>query len=332
MKKSLKVSIIIPVYKTEEFLHRCVKSAVNQTYKNIEILLVDDGSPDSCPQMCDEWAKRDNRIKVIHKINGGLSSVRNVGVKVAEGDFVMHLDSDDWLELDAIDKLVKEQIRTDADVVWGKALMHAPEGNTILDEPHYKNKHEWLLCYSKLTGNIVMTCCRRIIRRSMLIENNIHAVVGCNYAEDKVQMTQIAYYANSFSFIDDIVYHYNRLNEGSLTAQNRKKNFNTKAFCEEMGSILWIENFYADKEKVYHDEMVKAKLRLLKGKLESAIELKSPEGYVAVKRLIDDTNNLFYSEIEMDGWKNRLVYKNYYTLKTYRWIANMLYKIMHTIR
>lgn len=323
----MKISIIIPVYKVEDYLDRCVESAVSQTYRDLEILLVDDGSPDRCPAMCDNWAKRDGRIRVIHKENGGLSSVRNVGIQAATGDFITHLDSDDWLELNAIELLVAEQERTGADVVWGRALMHAPGSNTILGEPHYKNRHEWLLCYSKLTGNIVMACWRRIIRRSMLLENDIHAIVGCNYAEDKVQMTQIAYYAKSFSSIDDVVYHYNRLNEGSLTAQNRKAFFNIEAFNEELGSILWIENFYADKEKEYHDEVIKAKLRLLKGKLESAIELKSPKGYMAVKRLIDETKNEFYGEIGMDGWKNWLVYKNYYTLKTYRWIAKMLYKL-----
>ena len=331
MNKAVKVSIIIPVYKVEQYLDQCVTSVINQTYKNLEIVLVDDGSPDRCPAMCDDWARRDNRICVIHKENGGLSSARNVGVKAATGDFITHLDSDDWLESNAIELLVAEQERSGADVVWGKMMMHCLDGNVELGEPHYRNKHEWILCYSKLTANIAMTCCRRLIRRSMLLENNIRAIEGCNYAEDKVQMTQIAYYAKSFSYIDDVIYHYNRLNECSLTAQNRKESFNIKAFREEMGSILWIENFYADKEKEYYDEVIKAKLRLLKGKLESAIELKSPEGYMAVKRLIDDTNNAFYGEIEMDGWKNRLVYKSYYIVRTYRWIAGMVYKLMHTL-
>lgn len=327
----MKVSIIIPVYKVEDYLDKCVDSAVSQTYQNLEVILVDDGSPDRCPAMCDDWATRDGRIRVIHKENGGLSSVRNVGVKAATGDFITHLDSDDWLELNAIELLVAEQERTDADVVWGKALMHAPEGNTVLGEPHYKNKHEWLLCYSKLTGNIVMACWRRLIRRSLLVDNNIHAVEGCNYAEDKVQMTQIAYYANSFSYIDDIVYHYNRLNEDSLTAQGRKQYFNMKVFQEEMGSISWIEHFYEDKEKEYHDEVVKAKLLLLKNWLESAIELKSPQGYRAAKGMISKSNPTFLSVIEMDGLKNKIIYSSYFTIKAYHWIAPKVYRLIHAI-
>lgn len=81
------VSIIVPVYKVEKCLNRCLQSIVNQTYKNLEIILVDDGSPDNCPAMCDDWAEKDNRIRVIHKENGGLSSARNAGLEMATGAF-----------------------------------------------------------------------------------------------------------------------------------------------------------------------------------------------------------------------------------------------------
>lgn len=90
-----KVSVIVPVYKVEKYLDRCVQSIVDQTYKNLEILLVDDGSPDSCPARCDAWAVKDDRILVIHKDNGGLSSARNAGLDIAKGTFVTFVDSDD---------------------------------------------------------------------------------------------------------------------------------------------------------------------------------------------------------------------------------------------
>lgn len=92
----IKISVIIPVYKVEKYINQCVDSVLNQTYKNIEIILVDDGSPDNCPKICDDYAKLDNRIKVIHKKNGGLSSARNYGIKQVTGDYVIFLDSDDW--------------------------------------------------------------------------------------------------------------------------------------------------------------------------------------------------------------------------------------------
>lgn len=91
------ISVIVPIYKVEKYLDRCVESIVNQTYKNLEIILVDDGSPDNCPLMCDSWKEKDNRIKVVHKENGGLSDARNAGISVATGEYVAFIDSDDWI-------------------------------------------------------------------------------------------------------------------------------------------------------------------------------------------------------------------------------------------
>lgn len=95
-----KISVIIPVYGVEKYLDRCVKSVVNQTYKDLEIILVDDGSPDNCPKICDEWASRDARIQTVHRENGGLSCARNTGLSVATGDYITFIDSDDWIAND----------------------------------------------------------------------------------------------------------------------------------------------------------------------------------------------------------------------------------------
>ena len=92
------ISVIVPVYKVEKYLDRCVESIVNQTYTNLEIILVDDGSPDNCPVMCDTWAEKDSRIRAIHKVNGGLSDARNAGMEEAKGEYIGFVDSDDWVE------------------------------------------------------------------------------------------------------------------------------------------------------------------------------------------------------------------------------------------
>lgn len=99
------VSVIVPVYKAEQYLDRCVKSILEQTYQNFELILVDDGSPDNSPSLCDEWAKNDNRIHVIHKENGGASSARNAGLKIAKGNWIAFADSDDWLDRIALKTL-----------------------------------------------------------------------------------------------------------------------------------------------------------------------------------------------------------------------------------
>ena len=100
------ISVIVPVYKVEEYLNKCVESIINQTYKNLEIILVDDGSPDNCPKMCDEWSKKDKRIKVIHKENGGVSSARNIGLDNCSGKYISFVDSDDWLELNYFEDML----------------------------------------------------------------------------------------------------------------------------------------------------------------------------------------------------------------------------------
>ena len=134
MKKSL-VSVIVPIYNVESFLDECMQSIASQTYENLEIILVDDGSPDNCPAMCDAWAEKDSRIKVIHKENGGLSDARNAGLAIATGALIAFVDSDDRIEPDFIRELYAAMERTGADIAecgvayvdeTGAVLKHRP--------------------------------------------------------------------------------------------------------------------------------------------------------------------------------------------------------------
>lgn len=113
------VSIIIPIYNIEKFIRCCVDSVCNQSYKNLDIILVDDGSQDNCPRICDEYSLKDSRIQSLHKINGGLSDARNYGMKFAKGDFIFFLDGDDFIPIDAISHLVDTQQKNDSDIVVG---------------------------------------------------------------------------------------------------------------------------------------------------------------------------------------------------------------------
>lgn len=107
------VSVIIPVYKVEAYLDECVQSIVDQTYDNLEIILVDDGSPDRCPEMCDDWTLKDSRIKVVHKTNGGLGDARNAGLNVATGDYISYIDADDWCEKNMLQSLLDACLKFD---------------------------------------------------------------------------------------------------------------------------------------------------------------------------------------------------------------------------
>ena len=111
------ISIIVPIYKVEKYLRRCIESLIHQDYPDIEIILVDDGSPDNCGTICDEYAQKDTRIKVIHQQNGGLSSARNTGIDVAQGDYLMFVDSDDWVEPNYCSTAINKAVENKCDIV-----------------------------------------------------------------------------------------------------------------------------------------------------------------------------------------------------------------------
>lgn len=111
------ISVVVPIYNVENYIKKCVDSILSQTYKNLEIILVDDGSPDNCPQICDEYAQKDSRIKVIHKENGGVSSARNIGMENARGKWIAFIDADDWIEEKYFEKMLDRVKTNDADIV-----------------------------------------------------------------------------------------------------------------------------------------------------------------------------------------------------------------------
>lgn len=125
------VSVIVPVYGVERYLDRCVESIVAQTYHNLEIILIDDGSRDECPRMCDEWALKDTRIKVVHKPNGGLASARNAGLDVMTGDLVTFVDSDDWVEPNYVFCLQQWMTEHQADVVMCATQIEYDDGSSV---------------------------------------------------------------------------------------------------------------------------------------------------------------------------------------------------------
>ena len=126
MTKDL-VSVVVPIYNVEKYLDRCIDSIVNQTYTNLEILLIDDGSPDRCPQMCDEWAKKDHRIRVIHKQNEGLGFARNTGIEQSQGEYICFFDSDDYIAGDLIEKAYQKICQERSDIVLYGCVRSYPE-------------------------------------------------------------------------------------------------------------------------------------------------------------------------------------------------------------
>ena len=175
------ISIIVPVYNVEEYLDECVQSLVNQTYTNIEIILVDDGSPDRCPDMCDEWANRDNRIRVIHKVNGGLSSARNVGIENATGDYLSFVDSDDFFDKMMYEKLYEGTTRSPNIGISAIKFYKYEDGVVSIYNPNWDTKKDILVKAEDfgiltLKQEICHAATNKLYKRSLL--ENVHFRLG----------------------------------------------------------------------------------------------------------------------------------------------------------
>ncbi len=219
-----KISIIVPVYNVEPYLNNCVSSLINQTYKNIEIILVDDGSPDQCPAICDAYALEDRRITVIHKKNGGLSDARNAGIKKATGEYILFVDSDDYIEIDTCEKLSEIINSHEVDIVVGNA-------RKVEDGECYPIKHTYIPkkdvisgCeYLKLElrkGTMHMAAWLNLYKRSFLINNQLSFEVGLLH-EDEEFTPRAFLKANSVLGTSSTFYNY-LIREGSITTSKKK--------------------------------------------------------------------------------------------------------------
>ncbi len=219
----MKISIVVPVYKVEGCLERCVSSLREQTYPDIEIILVDDGSPDTCPEMCDSFAEADPRIKVIHKENGGLSDARNKGFLAAKGEYIMFVDSDDYIELDACEKFL-EFLDTGADIIMG---------DCEVTRPGYAHKHYPTLKVGEaLSGAEYMKCALskrafpvmvwlNLYRREFLLQNELFFKKGVLH-EDTEFTPRANLLAKSVVYSGILFYHY-IINDTSITSRKDKR-------------------------------------------------------------------------------------------------------------
>ena len=210
-----KVSVIVPIYNVENYIDKCIESLVNQTYKNIEIILVDDGSSDNSPALCDEWSKKDGRIIVIHKTNGGVSSARNAGIDNATGDYIQFLDGDDYLNADTIEYSVKTAEENDADIVsFGMQMVSDGKivnswtnenGSYVIDaeNDYYK------LFFEVMCNNFLFhSSCAKLMKTSIIKDNNLSFDTRHSFAEDFQFTTAYMSYCKRITLIKECFYNY----------------------------------------------------------------------------------------------------------------------------
>ena len=272
------ISILIPVYNVKDFILRCLESVISQTYTGpLECLIVDDcGNDGSIALVEDYLARYDGHIDfriLHHECNRGLAAARNTAVENATGDFIFHLDSDDWLEPTAIEHLVLKQQETDADIVSGQAIEHTQKGISILNDSDYKTPRD--MVYSMIEMTIVHVIWRRLIRRSLYVDNSIKAVEGVNVGEDYCTIPKLAYFAQNVSTLNEVVYHYNCLNPNSYMSSG----FSIKRFRSDLSSIEILQNFFSDKDEYCVNRLKEIKKSFLDSSMRMAAITNNIEAY-----------------------------------------------------
>ena len=240
--ENILVSVIVPVYKAEKCLRKCVDSIINQSQRNIEILLINDGSPDNSGAIIDEYAKNDDRVKVIHKKNGGVASARNAGLKVATGRYITFVDADDWVDLDFINSLLTA--KEDADIIRSKFYYEYGNGEFKIEDNNFEDgllitqkdfKHH---IYNKMIAGISFnaiwrTLYKKEILKDLLFNENLAT------AEDLIFSMEAYTNAKSFLYVALPLYHYFQSPQG-LTGSGLP--VSTKFKC----------NFYVSKALLQH--------------------------------------------------------------------------------
>ena len=239
MNRSELVSIIVPVYKVEKYLDKCIESIVGQTYENLEIILVDDGSPDNCPAMCDRWAEKDSRIKVIHKENGGLSSARNAGLDACTGEYIYFLDSDDYIADNCIEMLFNAIVSDGSDMCIGN-LMSVDESENFVDsyvcpKQRILTPEDIFSTYGNESPIIFIVACGKLYKTKLFSnirfpENKLH--------EDEFTFYKVIDLCKAVSVLPDMLYFYVQHTESIMTNITPKRLDSIEAYCNQAEYLL----------------------------------------------------------------------------------------------
>lgn len=215
-----KISVIVPVYKAEKYLNKCVDSLLAQTFTDFEVLLIDDGSPDCSGKICDEYARKDNRVKVFHKENGGVSSARQFGIDHAQGEYTIHADPDDWVESDMLEELYKKAKMDDADMVicdyyeeYIDKRVYMKQQPTAMTSIAIIND----LLFQRLHGSLW----NKLVKRVCYKQYDIHFEEGLNFCEDLILNIRLLKNPLHVSYLPKSFYHYDQWNnDASITRQH----------------------------------------------------------------------------------------------------------------
>jgi glycosyltransferase involved in cell wall biosynthesis len=258
----MKISVIVPVYNVEKYLNKCVDSIINQTYKDLEIILVNDGSNDRSGNICDEYEKKDNRVIVIHKENGGLSSARNSGLKISSGEFIGFIDSDDWIESNFFQLLIDGIVSNNADI----SVVHFVKVREF-DKIEFttETKKSWV-CFNRneamevlFNGNFIgYSAVNKLYRKKLF--NKVIYPEGI-LMEDKATTYKLIHNSNRVVINTSQKYHYYLRDNSIIRSKFNQKNFDSFIIHEEI--IKFIDINYPNLSDLIRARYVYAAIRML---------------------------------------------------------------------
>lgn len=254
-----KISIIVPVFKVESYIHKCIKSILVQTFTDLELILVDDGSPDNCGKICDKYANNDSRVKVIHKENGGLSSARNAGLDIARGDYIGFVDSDDWIESGMYKLLYEMCITNNCEIANCSSIIHY-ENKTVKNGGHQltihsRNQAMKAMLEGELYDEVVWT---KLIKRSLL--ENIRFPIGVIY-EDTAFTYQVIHKSNKVSSIGVPMYHYLKRENSTMDLAIKNIKIDAVLIYDEMYKFM--DLYYRDLAELVTLKLVNSAMSVL---------------------------------------------------------------------
>lgn len=232
------ISIISAVYNVENYIKRCIDSIVNQTFKDFELILVNDGSTDNSGDICNEYALKDSRIKVYHKTNGGVASARGLGISVARGTYSIHIDPDDWIEPTMLEEMYNVVKKKNSDILIVDYYVNSKNQiKYITCKPQYIESKDLLI--SLLRGNFFGGLCHKLIRHSLYSKYNINFFEGINYCEDFLIWAQLLQNNLNISYLNKAFYHYNVENLNSISRNYNIEKYNQrKKFYLKLKEII----------------------------------------------------------------------------------------------
>jgi glycosyltransferase involved in cell wall biosynthesis len=253
MTEEYLISVIVPVYQVEQYLDECVQSILQQTYRNLELILVDDGSPDGCGRMCDEYQRQDDRVRVLHKENGGLSDARNAGIDMAQGDYLTFVDSDDYVRNDYLSLLLTSVRENGADIVQGKftqipeELGKQPDGTPVVftGEEAFRQ----LLLMKKVD----------VMAQNKLYKRSLFRTIRYPYGyinEDNRTTYKLLFGAGKVVCIPDVIYFYRINMQGIMQSPFSEKRLEILSVPDEIRAYL------GDRAPAYHDEIEYHEMRI----------------------------------------------------------------------